>query len=119
MLIDTFHGKHNHTFTKIYKCYNRITTTADSEWCGAVNAMVVKNVKDANVLLKLLPIRRNICGKIWLQEKLTFICITYIMLFKTSKRSSSKLVGSVLQKRISRVHASKEGQSGLCFERLN
>ena len=28
--------------------------TADSEWCGAVNAMVVKNVKHTRVLLKLL-----------------------------------------------------------------
>ena len=26
---------------------------ADSEWCGTVNAMVVKNVKDANVPLTL------------------------------------------------------------------
>ena len=26
MLINTFHGKQDHTFTKIYKCYNRITT---------------------------------------------------------------------------------------------
>ena len=31
---------------------------ADSEWCGTVNAMVVKNVKDANVPLKLLPMCR-------------------------------------------------------------
>ena len=26
MLINTFHGKQDHTFTKIYKFYNRITT---------------------------------------------------------------------------------------------
>ena len=60
MLIN-FHGKEDHTFTKIYKFYNRITTSSqeqqiNSEWCGAVIAMVVKNVKDAKVLLKLLPI---------------------------------------------------------------
>ena len=55
MLINTFHGKQEHTFTKIYKLYNRITTkkfssaAADSRWCGAVNAVpvvVVKNVED-------------------------------------------------------------------------
>ena len=28
---------------------------ADSEWCGAVNAMGVKNIKDTNVHLELLP----------------------------------------------------------------
>ena len=79
MLINTFHGKQDHTVAKIYKFYNRTTTTkiADSEWCGAVNAMVVKNVKD--VPLKLLPL----CRKIWLQENLTFIRITFIMPFKT------------------------------------
>ena len=26
MLINSFHGKQDHTFTKIYKFYNRITT---------------------------------------------------------------------------------------------
>ena len=26
MLLNTFHGKQGHTFTKIYKLYNRITT---------------------------------------------------------------------------------------------
>ena len=51
-------------------------TTADSELCGEVNAMVVKNVKDANVPLKLLPI----CRMIWLQEKLTFTRIKYVKL---------------------------------------
>ena len=52
-------------FTKINKLYKRIktkkfsSTTADSELCGAFNAMVVKNVKDANFQLKLLPISRE------------------------------------------------------------
>ena len=32
---------------------------ADSEWCGTVSAMVVKNVKDVNVLLELLPMCRE------------------------------------------------------------
>mgnify|MGYP001792586948 CR=1 FL=1 len=32
-----------------------IVTATDSEWCGAVNATVVKNVKDANVPINLLP----------------------------------------------------------------
>ena len=35
------------------------STMADSEWCGTVNAMVVKNVKDANVPLTLLLIFRE------------------------------------------------------------
>ena len=58
-------GKQDHTFTKIYKLYNRITTkrfssaAADSKCCGAVNAMVVKKVWDANVPLKLLPNTKN------------------------------------------------------------
>ena len=30
--------------------------TADSEWRGAVNAMVVKNEKNSNFPLKLFPI---------------------------------------------------------------
>ena len=33
--------------------------TADSGWYGAVNAMVVKNVKDVNVPIQLLPICRE------------------------------------------------------------
>ena len=60
MPINTFHGKQDHTFTKIYK----FSTMADSEWCEAVNAMVVNNVKDTNVPLKLLLKFR----KIWLQK---------------------------------------------------
>ena len=58
MLITTFHGSQDRTFTKMYLLYNQITT-ADSEWCEAVNAMVVKNVKDASVPLKLFPICRE------------------------------------------------------------
>ena len=63
--INTFYVKQDHTFTKIYKLYNHMTTkkfssiTADAEWREAVNAMAVKNVKDANVPLKLLPICRE------------------------------------------------------------
>ena len=44
MLINTFDGKQqDHTFTKIYKLYNRMTTkkfsstTADTELCEAAN----------------------------------------------------------------------------------
>ena len=40
----------------IKKQQKNLINKADSERCGAVNAMVIKNVKDANVLLKLLPI---------------------------------------------------------------
>ena len=35
------------------------STTADSEWCDAFNASLIKNVKEANVPLKLLPICRE------------------------------------------------------------
>ena len=35
------------------------STMVDSKWYGAVNAMVVKNVKDANIPYKLLLI----CGE--------------------------------------------------------
>ena len=52
--------------TPSQKSINRITTktfrsaTADSEWCGVpVNAMTVKNVKNVNIQLKLLPISRE------------------------------------------------------------
>ena len=53
MLINTCCVKQDHTFTKIYTHYNHMTTkkfssiTADAEWCEAVNAMAVKNMKDA------------------------------------------------------------------------
>ena len=47
------------------------------EWCGAVNAMVVKNEKDVKF--------RPICRKIWLQKNPTFIRIRYLIPFKTSK----------------------------------
>ena len=84
-VINTFQDKQNHTFTKIYKLQNRIntkkfsSTTADSEWCSAVNA----------VTPDMQRIRQS-CIKIGLQEKLTFIHITYIMPFKTSRRNFSK-----------------------------
>ena len=65
MLINTFYVKQDHTFTNNYKLYNHLTTkkfsstTADSEWYEAVDAMVVKDVKDANVPLKLFSICRE------------------------------------------------------------
>ena len=71
MLINTFQGKQDHTFTKIYKFYNRITRFVIINgrfrmvWLSPYNGD--QNVKDANVPLKLLPI----CRKIWLQVKLT------------------------------------------------
>ena len=57
MLLNTFHGRQDHTSANIYKLYNRIMTkkfssaTSDSGCCGAVNAIMVKNVKDANIPL--------------------------------------------------------------------
>ena len=47
---------------------------ADSEWYGAVNAIVPH----------MQRIRQS-CIKIGLQEKLAFIRITYLMPFKTSR----------------------------------
>ena len=58
----------NITPSKKSTCINFITeqrnktfsmVNVDSKWCVAVNALVVKNVKDANVPLKLLPMRRE------------------------------------------------------------
>ena len=68
MLINTFYSKQDHTFTKTCKFYERITRVLINNGrfrvVGAVNAMVVKNVKDANVPLKFLPICRKIgCKK--------------------------------------------------------
>ena len=90
MLIITFHGKQDQTFTKIYKFYNRITTRVLINngrfrvlWCSQCNGCQKINViKDVNVPLKLLLI----CRKIWQQEKLTFIRISYIIPFKTLKK---------------------------------
>ena len=66
MLINTFYGKQDHTFTKTCKFYERITRVLINNGrfrvVGAVNAMVVKNVKDANVPLKLLPIYAETSG---------------------------------------------------------
>ena len=88
MLINTFHGKQNHTFTKIYKFYNRITTgilinngrfrVVLRSQCndGQKHESCKRLVKTASDMLK---------G--WLQEKLTFICITHIMPFKISKNN--------------------------------
>ena len=57
-------------------------------WCIQ---LVVKNVKDAKASLQFLRICKcHCCIKIWLQEKLTFIHITYLMPFKTSNGNSSK-----------------------------
>ena len=60
----------------------------------AVNAMVVKNVKDANVPLKLLPIYREY---VYVNAVARFGCKTYfsvpitnLMPFKTANRNSSK-----------------------------
>ena len=44
---------------------------ADSEWCGTVNAMVVKNVKDANVPLTLSSRGGALCT-----PQVVFLCIT-------------------------------------------
>ena len=58
---------------------------ADSKWCGTVNAMVFKTVKDANVPLKLLLISREYVNVVprFGNKKLTFIRIAYLMPFKT------------------------------------
>ena len=86
MLINTFHGNQDRTFTKIYKFYNRITTRVlinngrfrvvwHSQCNGGQNReRCERPVKIASDL----------------QKNLTFICIKYIMPFKTSKRNASK-----------------------------
>ena len=91
MLINTFHGKQDHTFRKITKFYNRITTRVLINndrlivvWCSQCNGDQKRERLERQ--LKLLPI----CRKIWLQDKRTFIRITHIMPFKTSKSNSSK-----------------------------
>ena len=85
MLTNTFHGKQDNTFTKIYKIWESISNKR-SDKQRQIQSGVAQSVEDENVPLKLLPI----CGKIWLQEKVTFIRITYLMPFKISKRNSSK-----------------------------
>mgnify|MGYP001794569741 CR=1 FL=1 len=75
MLLNTFHGKQDHTFTKIYKLYHQnnnkkfSSATTVSQWCGAVNCSLYR------------------CRK---KNILAFIGITYIMPFKISKRNSNK-----------------------------
>ena len=57
MLLNAFHGRQDHTFTKTYIFNNQITTKCshqqrtDSERCGALNAIMVIDVKDASVPL--------------------------------------------------------------------
>ena len=63
ILINTFLGKQDHTFTKIYKLYNWITTkkfsssAANSGWCGALK--LLPNTKNTSMLYQDLAARKS------------------------------------------------------------